>query len=152
MNTTLDTELVGKMIHSNCDRHHCQNGGGKHPNPTTKEPSTSSLQAEQPAPPEFLHSGVWPPLQSLGAELQSHASPPPPNSNDQAEEEQDSTSSDSSPDSLDDEVAPASPERMAATWIEFSEAVSSWKFNKRGPSYHKFTPFSFFSPPSICHC
>jgi len=67
MTTTVDSEMIGKMIHSDCDRHHCHRGQQSPPTlaksktTTTSPPIISTPEVKEQLPPEFLHCGIWPP-------------------------------------------------------------------------------------------
>jgi hypothetical protein len=58
MNTTIDSEMKGNLIHSDCEQHHCKDALGAR---REAEPSKSiKIRGRDLAPPEFLHCGLWP--------------------------------------------------------------------------------------------
>ncbi|KEF54260.1 uncharacterized protein A1O9_09426 [Exophiala aquamarina CBS 119918] len=58
MDTTIDKEMIGHLIHSDCASHHCKD---KKRTPYEGESSKSTTtKVQNLAPPEFLHCGFWP--------------------------------------------------------------------------------------------
>ncbi|KAG9784248.1 hypothetical protein KCU88_g2808, partial [Aureobasidium melanogenum] len=68
--TTLDSNLIGRMLHVNCNQHHC---GDKHSQPRPQPQSISNpINGNVPAP-EYLHCGFWPrPLTPADVDEESH--------------------------------------------------------------------------------
>ncbi|KIX02220.1 uncharacterized protein Z518_08159 [Rhinocladiella mackenziei CBS 650.93] len=150
MNTTVDAALIGKMIHSKCNRHHCRNDR-KLLTPKSAGPPTSLPQVEERSPPEFLHCGAWPPppklskLESEGDDdkifgpdgnmttkkelLHAHTSASPSTLPDIDES---STSSELGSNSSADEMTITPVRSWTVTWKDLSAAVNSWKVKTDG--------------------
>lgn len=107
MNTTVDRDLIAKMIHANCKVHHCQHGKARE-----APVQESSLPA-----PEFLHSGSWPPP------------PPPIDSSNAKGEPRALPGTGNATTSLEESTGPVPGQGIlqAATPENFSRAVEDWK-------------------------
>jgi hypothetical protein len=58
MDTTIDSAMIGNLIHSDCEKHHCKDTLGAR---REAEPRKSIRIGDRDlAPPEFLHCGFWP--------------------------------------------------------------------------------------------
>ncbi|KIY04059.1 uncharacterized protein Z520_00751 [Fonsecaea multimorphosa CBS 102226] len=62
MDTTVDVKLIGKLIHAGCKHHHCRKHAKEQISESTQPPTTTPKVVGE-WPPEFLHCGIWPPLQ-----------------------------------------------------------------------------------------
>jgi hypothetical protein len=58
MNKTIHSKMIGNLIHSDCEQHHCKDTLGAR---REVEPSKSlRIRGQELDPPEFLHCGFWP--------------------------------------------------------------------------------------------
>lgn len=148
--TTLDSKLVGRMIHVDCNRHHCNeqhSAGTSHPQP----PSISNpLNRDVPAP-EYLHCGFWPrPLTEADVDEESHEprglhdhhdlgmgrSGPTRSTSSLRPEEPRSAAEDEGSDSFNNEDEPEpihkSADHHSVVTDEFSKVVDAWRLELQG--------------------
>ncbi|OAP62790.1 hypothetical protein AYL99_02017 [Fonsecaea erecta] len=148
MDTTVDVKSIGKLIHAGCKHHHCR----KHANDLISESvqtPTAAPKVGEEWPPEFLHCGIWPPLQQA-SESESEINAPvrpkvkamkqkahvkvyPDNipDIDGGGSDSESGSDDSDDDEDDDKVAtPAEPLTVDST--ELSDAIDTLKITTNG--------------------
>ena len=55
MNTTIDREMIGRMVHSDCELHHCKDTLAAN----AESSKSTTIRGRDLGPPEFLHCGYW---------------------------------------------------------------------------------------------
>lgn len=144
MDTTVDTKLVGKLIHADCSEHHCREGKGSSQTASAKGQPRPTAPTIERSPPEFLHCGFWPPLQSLAevnkrdeakqAPSKKYPEEPiqfypysiPDIDGDDSDSETSERYKQGESDEEDDmAITPAKP--LKVTWDDFSDAVETIK-------------------------